>query len=214
MQKQSFDIQNPMNPMIMPTMADPLFHENPMKKMLKNPYSGTLVFNNLLAINSLYTLMKQNLIMTDNRLSCISNANNGNKENTFNSVLPDNKNSININNSFHYSQPNMNMNMNTNMNTNGYQRSFTGYQKGDKIFNIIKDTNHMKRKIVKIIYEEDYNPQEEYDEAINNDNGQSIEIEDNNEYKLSQMEEEEEENDDNNDYFNTFPSWVNNSIFK
>jgi len=147
----------------------PIFNENPIKLMLNNYYSGTLNIKNLNGINSLYQHMRQHKILTDNnsRLNSLNNINNNleyNKENQNHNIIHNN----NINNNNHNMKNNMNNNNNSNYNMNqnnnltqmAKQKSLLfNYTKGDRIFNIIKDTNHPRRKIVKIIYEdtENYN---------------------------------------------------------
>ena len=129
----------------------PVFAQNPLRMISENEFSGTLHVNNIKNINSLFEVMK--LAQANENL--INNINN-NTNVIPNKPLPPTTNSIFL--------------INNCKNTSAQQMydkkpTFITF-KGNKIFNIIKDTsnsnynnqsNNNRIKSVKIIYKDDLN---------------------------------------------------------
>jgi hypothetical protein len=108
---------------------DPIFKENPLKHLSKNVFSGTLNIINLKKLNSLYDHMCKYQSLSESNLKLNMELENKN-QNQINSQKI-HSNSYIFNNKI----------------------NLLNFEKGDKIFNIIKDD--FKRKVVKIIYKED-----------------------------------------------------------
>jgi hypothetical protein len=162
MLKNDNDYNNIMNITQYLPQLDPIYTENPIKLMLNNEFCGTMNFKNLNEINSVYQVMRHHQIISDNNTR-LNNYNEYNKENTI--VVKDI--------------------------ASGPKTPTFNYSRGDKIFNIIKDNNHPRRKIVKIIYEDsDCNNEDEnyYIKSGEKVENHSNENEINNEYHAEILE--------------------------
>ncbi len=184
-----------------------IFHQNPLKLMLSNSFSGSLHIENVNYINNIYNMMKQTI-----------------QENTLSS--------LNYNKSISNQQ-----NSKVESETNILKRF---YKKGQKIFNIIKDSpDTVKKKSIKVIFNsyhsnnnhieiQDLNYQkEEYMKNQEIENHQEIHEHEmhnvNEEYEVLQEEEkqesyeEEKHNLEMNDHDminegNILPSWLNQNL--
>jgi len=152
---------------VQPTVPNPIFTVNPLKLMVNNIFSGSMNYNNLNQLNFLYSILK----------------------NSFNSDANGNPNQTTTNNTgliFNVNNPN-----NPNINNKPFLLSKHKFFKGQKIFNICKETNpYNRRKSVKIVY--NGNGDDESN-GRDNINGELI---DNFENK-GEIEEEQYENGEN-----------------
>jgi hypothetical protein len=120
-------------------ITKPIFHTNPLKILLNNKYSGTTNIQNLIQINKIYEIMRESILQENNLHNQNQQQQTINNMNLNGSVSNYNINSTNNNNI----NPNQSLNIHGNSNIftivkpNNVKLFMT--EKGQKIFNIIKD---------------------------------------------------------------------------
>lgn len=177
----------PMNksfPQIQQNTVNPIFTVNPLKLMSNNKFSGSLNYQNLVNLNYLYSILRNSYASDPNHANPMMGNSSGLIFNVNNTNIPASKPFI---------------------------LSKQKFFKGQKIFNISKETNpYNRRKSVKIIYNNDEDDDSNERDPINSEQIENYEIK-------NEIEEEQYENGENmvkqgEDYEDETFDWIHHNF--